>query len=126
MSCSSPSCDREINYMYATINGNGTYCSQLCLSQTEYSDNCDTQERGVSEMSKEFYYASNPLNSQTGGDHYKRMNIQPVEYITANELSYLQGNVIKYISRYKNKNGKEDLEKAKHYIDLIIETEYKE
>ena len=77
-------------------------------------------------MSKEFYYASNPLNSQTGGDHYKRMNIQPVEYITANELSYLQGNVIKYISRYKNKNGKEDLEKAKHYIDLIIETEYKE
>ena len=63
---------------------------------------------------------------QIGGSHYKDLPIQPVEFITKNNLTYLQGNVIKYITRYKNKNGLEDLKKAKHYIDLIIEMEYSE
>jgi hypothetical protein len=67
---------------------------------------------------------ANPLKSQVGGQHYSKMKIQPVEFITKNDLSYLQGNVIKYICRYKDKNGKEDLEKIKHYVDLIIGLEY--
>jgi len=67
----------------------------------------------------------NALNEQVGGDHYSKLAIQPVTYINANGLSYLQGNVIKYVTRYKDKNGLQDLEKAKHYIDMLIELEDK-
>lgn len=65
-----------------------------------------------------------PLDVQVGGDHYKRLAIQPVEFAMANNLNYCQANAIKYICRYKLKNGLEDLEKAKHYIDLLIQMEY--
>lgn len=58
---------------------------------------------------------------QVGGTHYKDMAIQPIEYITKNNLGYCEGNVIKYVSRWKNKNGVEDLLKARHYIDLLID-----
>lgn len=61
------------------------------------------------------------LDKQEGGDHYKSMAIQPVEYIYANNLGYFEGCVIKYVSRWRNKNGIEDLNKAKHFIDLLIE-----
>lgn len=60
-------------------------------------------------------------NTQIGGSHYKDMAIQPTEYITKNNLGYIEGNIIKYISRYKSKNGLEDLKKARHYIDMLIE-----
>jgi len=63
---------------------------------------------------------------QIGGHHYSKMVIQPIEFITKNELSFIQGNVIKYICRYKSKNGLEDLKKVKHYVDLLIELEYGE
>ena len=66
------------------------------------------------------------LKQQVGGDHYSKLAIQPVEYINKNNLTYLQGNVIKYVTRYKDKNGVEDLLKAKHYIDLLIELEDKD
>ena len=67
----------------------------------------------------------NALKEQVGGDHYSKLAIQPVTYINANGLSYLQGNVIKYVTRYKDKNGLQDLQKAKHYIDMLIELEDK-
>lgn len=63
------------------------------------------------------------LEKQVGGSHYK-MAIQPVEFIERNNLGFCVGNCIKYLCRYKNKNGKQDLEKAKHYIELLIELEY--
>ena len=63
------------------------------------------------------------LERQVDGAHYKDLPIQPVEYIHANALGYFEGNVIKYISRWRKKNGLADLEKAKHYIDLLIELE---
>ena len=63
------------------------------------------------------------LNVQVGGGHYKDLPIQPVEYIHANAIGYFEGNVIKYVSRWRKKNGIADLEKAKHYIDLLIELE---
>ena len=65
----------------------------------------------------------NPLDVQVGGGHYKDMKIQPVEFIHANNIPYFEGNVIKYVSRWRSKNGIADLEKAKHYIDLLIELE---
>ena len=61
------------------------------------------------------------LETQIGGDHYKELSIQPIEYILANKLDFCEGNVVKYITRYKSKNGLEDLKKAKHYIDMLIE-----
>ena len=65
----------------------------------------------------------NALKEQVGGDHYSKLAIQPVTYINANGLSYLQGNVIKYVTRYKDKNGLQDLKKAKHYVEMLIELE---
>lgn len=65
-----------------------------------------------------------PLSTQVGGTHYKSCPIQPVEYIHRNGLSFIVGNVVKLVTRYKDKGGKEDLEKAKHYLDLLIEMEY--
>lgn len=66
----------------------------------------------------------NAKDVQIGGNHYKDLKIQPIEYIHANGLDFFEGNVVKYISRHRYKNGKKDLEKAKHYIDLLIELEY--
>ena len=63
------------------------------------------------------------MNKQVDGNHYKDLPIQPVEYIHANALGYFEGNVVKYISRWRKKNGIADLEKAKHYIELLIELE---
>lgn len=63
---------------------------------------------------------------QIGGDHYRRFAIQPIEFITKNKLGFCEGNVVKYICRYPFKNGKEDLLKARHYIDLLIQSEYPE
>lgn len=63
------------------------------------------------------------IDVQVGGDHYKNMAIQPVEYMHANGIGYFEGNVIKYVSRWRAKNGIPDLLKAKHYLDLLIEFE---
>lgn len=60
---------------------------------------------------------------QVGGTHYHKGSIQPWDYIIDQNLGYLEGNVVKYVSRYKNKNGLEDLKKARHYLDKLIETE---
>lgn len=64
-----------------------------------------------------------PLKKQVGGNHYIQMAIQPLDFIVANNLNFCQGNVIKYVTRYQFKNGIEDLEKARHYIDVLIEQE---
>ena len=65
------------------------------------------------------------LNKQVSGDHYKSKPIQPVEYIHANEIGFFEGNVIKYVTRWREKGGIADLEKAKHYIEMLIEFEEK-
>ncbi len=67
---------------------------------------------------------SSPLEVQVGGGHYKDMPIQPVEYIHKNNLGFIEGCIIKYITRYREKNGVEDLKKIKHFVDLLIELEY--
>ena len=68
----------------------------------------------------------NPMEIQVGGDHYKKCKIQPVEYIHANGLDFFQGNIVKYITRFRDKGGKADLEKIKHYCDIIIYLEYEQ
>ncbi len=62
------------------------------------------------------------LDRQVGStQHYKNFKIQPIEFITANKLSFIQGNVIKYICRFDKKNGNEDIDKAIHYCELLKE-----
>lgn len=65
----------------------------------------------------------NALDKQVGGNHYKDLKIQPIEFIHANNIPFCEANAIKYLCRWRNKNGIEDLKKAKHYIDLLIELE---
>ena len=60
---------------------------------------------------------------QIGGDHYKSKGIQPWDFIAANDLDYFQGNVIKYVTRFREKNGIQDLEKAQHYLQKLIDIE---
>jgi len=63
------------------------------------------------------------LTKQVAGTHYKQMPIQPVEFIHANQIPYCEANAIKYLCRWRNKNGIDDLRKAIHYIELLIEME---
>lgn len=66
----------------------------------------------------------NPLQTQVAGDHYKKYKIQPVEFLQANEFNHIESAIIKYACRHRDKNGKEDLLKIKHYVDVLIELEY--
>ena len=63
-------------------------------------------------------------DKQEGGSHYKKLAIQPMQYALANKLDYAQANVVKYVTRHADKNGKEDLLKAIHNIELMIEHYY--
>lgn len=83
---------------------------------------------GLTEMYAEEYqgyphvtkHQASPLSTQVDGNHYMMLKIQPIEFILANNLGFLEGNVVKYVSRYKNKNGVSDLKKAKHYLEILI------
>ena len=63
---------------------------------------------------------------QIGGNHYKKYKLQPSQFVTENKLLYPEGCVIKYVIRHQDKGGKQDLEKAKHMIDMIIERDYED
>jgi hypothetical protein len=63
------------------------------------------------------------LDKQVNGNHYKQFEIQPIEFITKNNIPFIEGNVIKYICRWRDKNGLEDLDKVIHYVELLKELE---
>jgi hypothetical protein len=64
------------------------------------------------------------LDHQEGGGHYVRFKIQPIEFITANNLGFIEGNIIKYAARHRLKNKAEDVKKVIHYAQLLLELEY--
>lgn len=64
--------------------------------------------------------SADPLSTQVGGDHYKDMPIQPLEFMIANGIPFAEGSVIKYVSRWRKKNGVQDLKKARHLLDVLI------
>ena len=66
---------------------------------------------------------TNALEKQEGGSHYKGYSIQPIEYIHANNIPFAEGSVIKYVTRWRDKNGVADLKKAIHFLELLIELE---
>ena len=65
-------------------------------------------------------------NRQVGGNHYMNFVIMPIEYISKNKLDFLEGNIIKYVSRHRHKNGAEDIKKIIHYAEVILEFQYGE
>ena len=65
------------------------------------------------------------LETQVAGSHYKDLKIQPVEYIHANNIPFIEGSIIKYATRWRDKGGIKDLKKIKHFVDLLIELENK-
>jgi hypothetical protein len=67
---------------------------------------------------------NNPMDIQISGSHYKKYAIQPVQFFYENNVPFIEGAIIKYVMRHRDKNGKQDLEKAKHMIDLLIKMEY--
>ena len=64
------------------------------------------------------------LDKQVGGEHYKSMSIQPVEFIAKNQIPFMEGCIIKYASRHRGKGNAEDIRKIKHFCDLILKLEY--
>ncbi len=98
----------------AYING------QKVIEQLELNLNSATPEEWDA-AARTHLHPPSPLKKQEGGNHYKSLKIQPIEYIQANKLGYEQGNVVKYVTRYNEKGGVEDLLKAIHYIELLID-----
>ena len=74
------------------------------------------------EMFKGVAYDS--LDKQIDGDHYKGMKIQPAQFVNENQLLFAEGNAIKYICRHKLKGKQKDIEKAIHYLEMILERDY--
>lgn len=73
------------------------------------------------EQELENMIATSALNKQVDGSHYRDKGIQPIIYIHANNLGFCEGNVVKYVTRWRDKNGVADLKKAIHYLELLIE-----
>lgn len=80
------------------------------------------EKKGWDRISK----STDPLAVQVAGDHYKKMIIQPVEFCQKNKIGFCESSAIKYLCRHRSKNGIEDLKKARHFIDLLIQLEYGE
>ncbi len=86
-----------------------------CLKDAPLGGFCDDHDTG-----------KRSLAYQVGGSHYQNMAIQPIEYIHANKMPFMDANVVRYISRHRNKNGAEDVRKAIQYCEMILEFEYGE
>lgn len=109
-------CGRSADEVEAIVAGSDVaICSQCTIISQ------DTINRNRSERAAEPRHGA--LSTQEGGDHYRTLNIQPVEYIHANGIGYFEGSVIKYVTRWRSKNGIADLRKARHFIELLIELE---
>ena len=99
-----------------TVKVKTTETDMLAVSEMNKVKTTETDMLAVSEMNK-------AMDVQVGGGHYKDLVIQPVEYIHKNHIGFIEGSVIKYVTRWRAKGGLEDLKKARHFIDLLIEME---
>ena len=94
-----------------------------CITCEHYGQGASDEPCGDCDSYKN-YQPKSSLNKQEGGQHYKSKAIQPIVYIHANNLGFCEGNVVKYITRHKEKNGAEDIKKVIHYCELLLELEY--
>jgi hypothetical protein len=95
---------------------NGNDGEHYAESELTYREVCDA----VAARNQEKRTQIRADRTQIGGEHYK-LPIQPIDFIVKNNIPFREANIIKYVVRYKNKNGIEDLKKARHYLDMIIE-----
>jgi hypothetical protein len=65
-----------------------------------------------------------PLKKQVGGNHYQKLAIQPVEYNFYNKIPSIEGGVIKYVTRHRDKGGEQDIRKAIHLLEILLKLEY--
>lgn len=93
------------------------FCSSECENVYRGKRAAEREAYIKKELSKSKY----ALNTQVDGDHYKKYKIQPIEYIEANNLPFIEGAIVKYITRWQDKGGKKDLEKIKHFCDILID-----
>jgi hypothetical protein len=103
-----------------TDNTKTTYAGKLAAIETTHlppSININPFDRT--------HEAKAALSTQVGGNHYSKLKIQPVEFIHANNIPFIEGCIIKYATRWRDKGGIKDLEKIKHFVDLLIELEGK-
>ena len=84
---------------------------------------CADDERKVMEYPEEPYEDYSALTKQVGGSHYKKFKIQPAEFCYVNNIPYLEATAIKYLCRWRDKGGFQDLDKAIHFIELLKELE---
>lgn len=94
-----------------------------CSGCTPANCTCTTGPLPVGMIDVPVCKTPSPLDVQVAGAHYKDLKIQPIEYIHANGIPFAEGNVIKYVTRWRAKGGIKDLEKARHFLDLLIELE---
>ena len=85
---------------------------------------CEEHPADVSKMTSEA--STSALDEQVGGDHYRKMAIQPIENIVKNRLGFIEGNIVKYATRHRDKNGAEDVKKIIHYARMLLEMAYGE
>ena len=93
-------------------------------AQTERALRALLAEAKQKELCSESESKQSPLVHQEGGDHYRRMKIQPIEFIQANGLTFLEGSVLKRVCRHRHKDGAKDIRKAIHELQLILQMEY--
>jgi hypothetical protein len=103
-------------------------CFRFTKAEEDFCPQCKRKQMmtaTLTDLVNQPHKEPDPLTVQVGGGHYKNQAIQPIEYCMMNQLDACQSAVIKYITRFRFKNGIEDLEKAKHYIDIPISFEKK-
>jgi hypothetical protein len=101
--------------------GDGIWVEATYLDFSRTSDSSEPIDawKGVKPPETEL----EPTEYQVGGSHYLESDIQPIDYILANKMPFIEGNVVKYVTRWRHKGGIEDLRKAKHYLEILIEKE---
>jgi hypothetical protein len=104
-------------------NANGIcryYKNRNEITENEYKNRI---KKSINDITEQEWDKMRAVDKQVGGSHYKKFIIQPAEFCYKNNIPYLEATAIKYLCRWRDKGGIQDLEKAKHFIDLLIEFE---
>lgn len=107
------------------LTGLGTFGKNTYGISLEYFEVIAADENSAT-LQAVYSDSRSALTIQQGGDHYRTLKIQPIEYIHANNLGFMEGNVVKYVTRHQAKNGAADIRKIIHYCELILELQYGE
>ena len=126
---------KTVEYRYKRGHGRADIYAHKVVEEAAQADSATLAEETLSALGWTFDgqawveqpkidMVPNALDVQVGGTHYKDCAIQPIEYIHANKLGFAEGNVVKYITRHRQKHGADDVKKVIHYCQLLLELEY--